>query len=68
MQKFLLGVYACGIGTLIKRILFLLDPEFVHEFIIGTGEKIGRFTILRNLVKKIFFGQQQKFKPKCRGN
>jgi dihydroorotate dehydrogenase subfamily 2 len=55
MQKFLLGVYAWWYRNIIKRILFLLDPEFVHEFIIGTGEKIGRFTILRNLVKKIFF-------------
>ena len=55
MQNFFLKVYAWFYRNLVKRFLFLFDPEFVHEFIVSYGEKVGCFVISRNLMKKIFY-------------
>lgn len=55
MQNFFLKVYAYAYRNLTKRFLFLFDPEFVHGFITGIGEKVGRFGISRSLIKKIFY-------------
>ncbi|OGH10438.1 MAG: dihydroorotate dehydrogenase (quinone) [Candidatus Levybacteria bacterium RIFCSPHIGHO2_01_FULL_36_15] len=37
-----------------KRIFFLFDPEFVHERITSTGEKLGRNSLSKYLLKFIF--------------
>lgn len=55
MQIFFFKVYAWFYRNLVKRFLFLFDPEFVHEFIVSLGEKVGCFVISRNLMKKIFY-------------
>ena len=67
MQKFSLKVYAWAYRNLAKRLLFLLDPEFVHEFIISCGEKIGCFGILRGLMKKIFYVRMKSLNQEVAG-
>lgn len=39
---------------LLKPILFLLDPEFIHDCFICFGEFLGRFWITRRLVSLIY--------------
>jgi dihydroorotate dehydrogenase subfamily 2 len=67
MQKFFLGVYAWCYRNIIKRLLFLFDPEFVHEFIIGYGEKIGDFGVTRSLVRKMFYAQSKSLNQNVAG-
>lgn len=55
MQRFFLRLYSWFYRNLIKRFLFLFDPEFVHGSIVNFGEKLGRFGISRSLIKKIFY-------------
>lgn len=39
----------------LKRILFLFNPEFVHEFVVRFGELLGKFSAPRKLIKRIFY-------------
>jgi dihydroorotate dehydrogenase subfamily 2 len=47
--------------------LFLFDPEFVHEFIIGYGEKIGNFGVTRSLARKMFYAQSKSLNQNVAG-
>jgi dihydroorotate dehydrogenase len=67
MQKFLLQVYAWIYRNLAKRWLFLLDPEFVHEFIVSVGEGIGCFGISRGLMRKLFYVRKKTLSQKIMG-
>ncbi len=44
---------------ILKPILFLFDPEDVHDLFIWTGEFLGRFSITRFLVS-VFYGYRGK--------
>ena len=67
MQKITLRLYALFYRIFLKRFFFLLDPEFVHEFIIGYGEKLGDFSFSRFLARKFFFVQNKKLNQKVAG-
>jgi len=55
MQKLFLKFYAFEYRNIFSKFLFLFNPEFIHEFIISIGEKIGNFGVSRGLVKKVFY-------------
>lgn len=55
VQTFFLKLYSWFYRNLTKIVLFLFDPEFVHEFITSVGEKLGCFGITRAVIKKLFY-------------
>ncbi|MGA2967616.1 MAG: quinone-dependent dihydroorotate dehydrogenase [Candidatus Levyibacteriota bacterium] len=67
MQKIALRLYAFFYRNVLKRAFFLLDPEFVHEFITGYGEKLGNLAFPKSLLKKIFFVQNKSLNQKIAG-
>ena len=60
MQKISLKSYAWFYRNFIKKFLFLFDPEFVHNFIISYGEKLGNIGIFRGLARKVFCVKNRK--------
>jgi len=67
MQKITLQVYAFFYRNFLKRILFLLDPEFVHETIIAYGERLGNIGLSRLLLRKMFFVQNKNLNQEVAG-
>jgi len=67
MQKFSLRVYAWFYRNFTKKFLFLFDPEFVHDFIVSVGEKIGNFGLSRSLLRKLFYVKNRKLSQKIAG-
>jgi dihydroorotate dehydrogenase subfamily 2 len=47
--------------------LFLFNPEFVHEFITGYGEKLGDFGVTRSLVRKMFPAESKSLNQNVAG-
>lgn len=45
--------------NILRRIIFLFNSEFIHDFATVFGEFLGKFKLLRNLTK-IFFGYENK--------
>jgi dihydroorotate dehydrogenase subfamily 2 len=60
MQKLFLKFYAFEYRNFFSKFLFLFDSEFIHEFIVNIGEKIGGFGASRNLIKKVFYVKNRK--------
>jgi dihydroorotate dehydrogenase len=60
MQLFFLKGYAWVYKNIIKQVLFLLSPEFIHDFITSFGEKLGNFGPTRGLLKKILYVKNNK--------
>lgn len=50
-----------------KRILFLFDPEFVHEFIVSSAELLGKSKMITNLLSKLFNTNSSFLKQKIAG-
>lgn len=67
MQKFFLKGYSLVYGSLIKRVLFLFEPEFVHEFIANYGKTLGNFGFSRSLLKRIFYVKNRKLSQTIAG-
>ncbi|HUD09196.1 MAG TPA: quinone-dependent dihydroorotate dehydrogenase [Patescibacteria group bacterium] len=67
MQKIFLRIYAFFYRVFLKRIFFLLDPEFIHESIMTYGEKLGNFSFSRFLIRKIFFTQNKSLNQEIAG-
>jgi dihydroorotate dehydrogenase subfamily 2 len=67
MQKIFLRLYAFFYRNFLKRIFFLLDPEFIHEFITGYGEKLSILGFPVFVLKKIFFVQNKSLEQKVAG-
>ena len=67
VQEILLKLYAFLYQHFLKRIFFLLDPEFVHELIIRYGERLGNIHIVKGLIRKIFFVQNKSLNQKIAG-
>jgi dihydroorotate dehydrogenase subfamily 2 len=57
MQEIFLSIYAFFYKQFLKRLFFLLDPEFVHELITANGEKLGSYSFLKALLRKLFLVQ-----------
>ncbi len=45
--------------NILRRIIFLFNSEFIHDFATVFGEFLGKFKILKNLTK-VFFGYDNK--------
>ncbi len=54
-------------GSLIKRVLFLFEPEFVHEFITSYGKILGDLGFSRSLLKRIFYFKNRKLSQTVAG-
>jgi len=67
MQKITLRLYALFYRKVLKRVFFLLDPEFVHEFIISYGGKLGNISFTRFLARKFFFVQNKSLNQEIAG-
>jgi dihydroorotate dehydrogenase subfamily 2 len=67
MQEIFLRFYSFLYKHFLKRLLFLLDPEFVHEFIAGYGGRLGNVGLTKYLAKKIFFVQDKSLNQKVTG-
>jgi dihydroorotate dehydrogenase subfamily 2 len=67
MQKIFLRLYSFFYGNFLKRVFFLLDPEFIHEAITGYGEKLGQLYFPSVILKKIFFVQNKSLEQKVAG-
>src|ERR1035437_2424758 len=67
VQEILLRLYAFFYQHFLKRIFFLLDPEFVHELIIRYGERLGNINIVKVLIRKIFFVKNKSLNQKIAG-
>ena len=67
MQKITLRLYALFYRNVLKRVFFLLDPEFVHEFIIGYGGKMGNISFIRFLAGKFFLVQHKSLNQEIAG-
>lgn len=50
-----------------KRILFLLDPEFIHEFTINKGEFFGKSKTITKILTKLFKTNSSFLKQKIAG-
>ena len=67
MQKLFFNFSAVFYRSFLKKIFFLLDPEFVHERMINSGEKLGNVTVARLLMRKLFFVQSKLLNQKVVG-
>lgn len=67
MQKVFLKAYAWFYRNLIKRFLFLFDPEFVHELIASYGAKLGSVWFTRNFIKRLFYYKNSKLNQTITG-
>lgn len=54
-MNFKLKIIGIFYRQILKRILFLFDPEFVHEFVVRFGELLGKFSVGRRAIKRIFY-------------
>jgi dihydroorotate dehydrogenase subfamily 2 len=59
MKKGLLNLYAFFYKNFLKRIFFLLDPEFVHVSTVSYGEKLGNHFFSKFIIRKIFFAHNK---------
>src|ERR1035437_3706068 len=67
MQEFFLKLYSILYKHFLKRLFFLLDPDFVHELITSYGEKLGDISFSRALLGKIFFVQNKSLNQDIHG-
>lgn len=67
MQKIFLRLYGFIYRNFLKRVLFLFEPEFVHESIVAYGKKLGGHTLPGTVIKKIFFVQNKVLRQKVAG-
>jgi len=61
-----LFIYSFIYKTIIKPILFLFNPEFIHEQMVNTGEIISK-TFIANLMKKKLVNKNDVLKQKIAG-
>lgn len=50
-QKIIHSIYT----KILKPILFRFDPEDVHDFFVGTGKILGKYSATQYLTKKLFY-------------
>jgi dihydroorotate dehydrogenase subfamily 2 len=67
MRKIFFKFYATVYKYILKKAFFLLDPEFVHEFTTGCGEKIGNLSLANFLIGKVFLVQNKSLAQKVAG-
>lgn len=67
MQEIILKLYSFFYKHFLKRIFFLFDPEFVHELITNSGEKLGNIKVSKLLIRRIFFVQNLSLNQKVAG-
>ncbi len=60
MKKVFLKIYSWFYKYFLKTILFLFDPEFIHEAIVSYGGFLGRVGLLKALVKKCFYVKDKR--------
>ncbi len=49
-----MGLFSFLYSNIFKPAAFALDPEFIHDTILGFGKILGKFSISRAIVEKIF--------------
>lgn len=63
----LISLLTFGYKHITKRVLFLFDPELVHNFITSRGELIGRFELTNKVLSKLFGFKSFEIKQKIAG-
>jgi dihydroorotate dehydrogenase len=67
MQEIFLRLCSFSYKHFLKRLFFLLDPEFTHESITTYGGKLGSISLIRFLIRKIFFVQDKSLNQEVTG-
>lgn len=47
------AIFRAIYAHMLKPIFFLFDPELVHDFVSGIGERLGRYALTRGLVRSM---------------
>jgi dihydroorotate dehydrogenase len=47
------AIFRAIYAHILKPIFFLFDPEIVHDFVSGIGERLGRYALTRGLVRSM---------------
>src|SRR3990167_4418935 len=66
-KELVLFLFAVFYQNILRKIFFLIDPEFIHETILSRGELLGRITPAKYLIGRITRYKDPALKQKIAG-